>query len=80
MKKRRRWGQTAEDLVKAKIAESTGSTVAETTSSQDAENKRRRKRWGSDKDKIEISTNSVIAAAAANLSPEEAKALVCMCS
>jgi splicing factor 1 len=46
------------------------------TGTADAENKRRRKRWGSEQDKVNIPTNPLIAAAAANLKPDEARALI----
>ncbi len=62
-KKRRRWGQTADEALNPNSA--------------DAQNKRRKSRFGSDKEKIDLPANSLIAAAAANLTPEETKALIC---
>jgi hypothetical protein len=64
VKKRKRWGQTADEVLNPNAA-------------VDTENKRRRKRWGSEQDKIDLPANSLIAAAAANLTPEETKALIC---
>lgn len=75
VKKRRRWGQTADDVLKAKIGGADGGNGAADAAQTD-EHKRRRKRWGDDKTKIDVPDNSVIAAAASNLTPEETKALI----